>query len=86
MYEDHLQWTEAFVKNGIPFNEMRDDTFTHALKPCSRPGFVLLEYNKMREVYLDKLTLTVSKCIKNKIFDFICIYGCTLAFDGWTSL
>ena len=75
-----------FVKNGIPFNVMRDDMFKHSLKSCTRPRFVLLEYTKLREVYLDKWKLTVSKCVKKKIFDFIPIYNCTIAFDGCTSL
>ena len=52
MYEDCLRWTKAFIKNSIPFNIMRDDTFRHALKSCARLGFVLPEYNKMREAYL----------------------------------
>ena len=48
---------------------MRDDMFRHALKSCARLGFVLPEYNKMRGVYLDKLKLMVSECVRKKIFD-----------------
>ena len=57
--------------NGIPFNVMKDNTFRHALKSCARPEFVVLEYNKMREAYLDKLKLTVFECVKKNILDFI---------------
>lgn len=85
LFEDHMKWEEAFVKNAIPFNVIRDETFREALLSCARPGFTLPEYNKMRCEYLSKLKNTVTNVVQKKILDFIPIYGCTLAFDGWTS-
>ena len=55
MLELHLKWTQAFMACGILFNVIQNPIFQDALMSTAKKGFVLLDYNKMRTEYVDKV-------------------------------
>ena len=85
--ELHLKWTQAFVACGISFNVIRNHVFQDALLCTAKAGskFTIPPYNKMRTEYLDKVKHTMEQGISRTVLDFIPIFGCTIALDGWTS-
>ena len=85
LLELHLEWTQAFMACGIPFNVLRNPIFQDALMSTAKKGFVLPDYNKMRTEYVDKVKASTEAILKRTVLDFVPAFGCTIALDGWTS-
>ena len=85
MLELHLKWTQAFMACGISFNVIRNPIFQDALMSTAKKGFVLLDYNKMRTEYVDKVKNSTEAILKRTVLDFLPLFGCAIALDGWTN-
>ncbi|KAH7366153.1 hypothetical protein KP509_18G065400 [Ceratopteris richardii] len=83
--ELHLKWTQAFLACGIPFNVIHNHIFKDALMSTARKGFTMPGYNKMRIEYVDKVKKSTEAILKQKILDYVPMYGCTIALNVWTS-
>ena len=85
LLELHLKWTQAFVACGIPFNVLRNPIFKDALMSTAKKGFVMPDYNEMRTEYVGKVKDSCEAILKRTVLDFVPVYGCTIALDGWTN-
>ena len=51
----------------------------------AKKGFVLLDYNKMRIEYVDKVKASTEAILEQTVLDFVPLFGCAVALDGWTN-
>lgn len=51
----------------------------------AKKGFVILDYNKIHTKYVDKVKSSTEAILKQTMLDFVTMFGCAIALDGWTS-
>ncbi|KAH7278423.1 hypothetical protein KP509_38G040200 [Ceratopteris richardii] len=51
----------------------------------AQKGFTMTDYNKMCIEYVDKVKKSTEAILKQIVLDYVPMYGCIIALDGWIS-